>query len=44
EMHPADFSLLVPKTEDELTPMPEEEDVLIQKAAGLAGGVRFGEE
>ncbi|HDL6452075.1 TPA: phage tail assembly protein T [Escherichia coli] len=44
EMHPADFSLLVPKTEEELTAMQEEEDVLIQKAAGLAGGVRFGEE
>ncbi|MEF9800585.1 phage tail assembly protein T, partial [Escherichia coli] len=42
EMHPADFSLLVPKTEEELTAMPDENDVLIQKAAGLAGGVRFG--
>ncbi|EEC8803223.1 phage tail assembly protein T [Escherichia coli] len=42
EMHPADFSLLVPKTEEELTAMPDENDVLIQKAEGLAGGVRFG--
>ena len=44
EMHPSDFSLLVPRREEEQTEMPDEEEILMQKAAGLAGGVRFGGE
>jgi phage tail assembly protein T len=42
DMHPSDFSLLAPRHEEEQTAMPDEEDMLMQKAAGLAGGVRFG--
>ncbi|EFG6464660.1 phage tail assembly protein T [Escherichia coli] len=38
EMHPLDFSLLNRREADE----EPEDDVLMQKAAGLAGGVRFG--
>ncbi|MGD2932266.1 phage tail assembly protein T [Escherichia coli] len=38
EMHPLDFSLLNRCEADE----EPEDDVLMQKAAGLAGGVRFG--
>ncbi|HAV7522889.1 TPA: phage tail assembly protein T [Escherichia coli] len=38
DMHPSDFSLLhVTENGEE-----ENDDVLMQKAAGLAGGVRFG--
>ncbi|SPW64689.1 minor tail protein T [Escherichia coli] len=37
DMHPSDFSLLRREADEE----PEDE-VLMQKAAGLAGGVRFG--
>ncbi len=37
-MHPLDFSLLNRREADE----EPEDDVLMQKAAGLAGGVRFG--
>ena len=37
EMHPLDFSLLNRREADE----EPEDDVLMQKAAGLAGGVRF---
>ena len=44
EMHPSDFSLFVPWREEEQTEMPDEEEILMQKAAGLAGGVRFGGE
>ncbi|EOO1902196.1 phage tail assembly protein T [Escherichia coli] len=44
DMHPSDFSLLVPRREEAQTERPDEEDMLMQKAAGLAGGVRFGEE
>ena len=42
DMHPSDFSLLASRCDDEQTEMPDEEDMLMQKAAGLAGGVRFG--
>ncbi|SPX37866.1 Minor tail protein T [Escherichia coli] len=42
DMHPSDFSLLAPRREEAQTEMPDEEDMLMQKAAGLAGGVRFG--
>ncbi|MCM5500540.1 phage tail assembly protein T, partial [Escherichia coli] len=42
DMHPADFSLLAPACEEEQTEMPDEDKMLMQKAAGLAGGVRFG--
>ncbi|HAO0724976.1 TPA: hypothetical protein IG203_004522 [Escherichia coli] len=38
DMHPLDFSLLNRREADE----EPEDDVLMQKAAGLAGGVRFG--
>ena len=38
DMHPSDFSLLNRREADE----EPEDDVLMQKAAGLAGGVRFG--
>ncbi len=41
-MHPSDFSLLAPRREEAQTEMPDEEKMLMQKAAGLAGGVRFG--
>ncbi|HCZ3652296.1 TPA: phage tail assembly protein T [Escherichia coli] len=44
DMHPSDFSLLVPRREEAQTERPDEEDMLMQKAAGLAGGVRFGGE
>ncbi|HAZ3906516.1 TPA: phage tail assembly protein T [Escherichia coli] len=44
EMHPSDFSLFVPWREEEQTEMPDEVEILMQKAAGLAGGVRFGGE
>ncbi|EEU1991594.1 phage tail assembly protein T, partial [Escherichia coli] len=44
DMHPSDFSLLAPRREEEQTEMPDEEKMLMQKAAGLAGGVRFGGE
>ncbi|STP45998.1 minor tail protein T [Escherichia coli] len=37
DMHPLDFSLLNRREDDE----EPEDDVLMQKAAGLAGGVRF---
>ncbi|GHK73502.1 phage tail assembly protein T [Escherichia coli] len=37
DMHPLDFSLLNRREADE----EPEDDVLMQKAAGLAGGVRF---
>ncbi|MBJ9144243.1 phage tail assembly protein T [Citrobacter braakii] len=38
EMHPSDFSLLrVPENREE-----EDDDALMQKATGLAGGVRYG--
>ncbi len=36
-MHPLDFSLLNRREDDE----EPEDDVLMQKAAGLTGGVRF---
>uniref|UniRef100_UPI001F369952 phage tail assembly protein T n=1 Tax=Escherichia albertii TaxID=208962 RepID=UPI001F369952 len=39
-MHPLDFSLLNRRGADE----EPEDDVLMQKAAGLAGGVRFGSD
>lgn len=42
DMHPADFSLLAPACEEEQTEMPDEEEMLMQKATGVAGGVRFG--
>ncbi|PRT57382.1 phage tail assembly protein T [Escherichia coli] len=38
DMHPLDFSLLNRREADE----EPEDDVLMQKAAGLGGGVRFG--
>ncbi|EDT8873016.1 phage tail assembly protein T [Salmonella enterica subsp. enterica] len=38
DMHPLDFSLLNRRDAEE----EPEDDVLMQKAAGLAGGVRFG--
>ncbi|EME0189738.1 phage tail assembly protein T, partial [Escherichia coli] len=41
-MHPSDFSLLVPRHEEEQVERPDEYKMLMQKAAGLAGGVRFG--
>ncbi len=41
-MHPSDFSLLVPRHEEEQVERPDEDKMLMQKAAGLAGGVRFG--
>ncbi|EOO4449571.1 phage tail assembly protein T, partial [Escherichia coli] len=44
DMHPSDFSLLVPRREEAQTERPDEEDMLMQKAAGLAGGIRFGGE
>ncbi|EET7106633.1 phage tail assembly protein T [Escherichia coli] len=44
DMHPADFSLFAPEAEEGQAETPDENDVLMQKAAGLAGGVRFGEE
>ncbi|EJO4715209.1 phage tail assembly protein T, partial [Escherichia coli] len=37
-----DFSLLAPRREKAQTERPDEEKMLMQKAAGLAGGVRFG--
>ncbi len=42
DMYPSDFSLLAPRREEEQTEMPDEEKMLMQKAAGLAGGIRFG--
>ncbi|NAK90576.1 phage tail assembly protein T, partial [Escherichia coli] len=42
DMHPSDFSLLAPRRDDEQTEMPDEDDMLMRKAAGLSGGVRFG--
>ncbi|WP_442976245.1 phage tail assembly protein T [Salmonella enterica] len=42
DMHPSDFSLLVPRHEEEQVERPDEDKMLMQKAAGLAGGVRFG--
>ncbi|WP_410992932.1 phage tail assembly protein T [Escherichia coli] len=44
DMHPADFSLFAPEAEEGQGGDADENDVLMQKAAGLAGGVRFGEE
>ncbi len=41
-MYPSDFSLLAPRREEEQTEMADEEKMLMQKAAGLAGGIRFG--
>ena len=41
DMHPSDFSLLVPRHEEEQVERPDEDKMLMQKAAGLAGGVRF---
>ncbi|EOQ0809624.1 phage tail assembly protein T, partial [Escherichia coli] len=41
-MHPSDFSLLVPRREEAQTERPDEDDMLMRKAAGLSGGVRFG--
>ncbi|EOS5910032.1 phage tail assembly protein T, partial [Escherichia coli] len=41
DMHPADFSLFAPEAEEGQAETPDENDVLMQKAAGLAGGVRF---
>ncbi|QUQ96849.1 phage tail assembly protein T [Escherichia coli] len=38
------FSLFAPEAEEGQAETPDENDVLMQKAAGLAGGVRFGEE
>ncbi|MCM5500655.1 phage tail assembly protein T, partial [Escherichia coli] len=35
-------SLLAPACEEEQTEMPDEEEMLMQKATGVAGGVRFG--
>lgn len=43
-MHPSDFSLLAPGREEEQAERPDEDDVLMLKAAGVAGGVRFGED
>ncbi|EOM2382258.1 phage tail assembly protein T, partial [Escherichia coli] len=34
--------LLVPRHEEEQVERPDEDKMLMQKAAGLAGGVRFG--
>lgn len=42
DMHPSDFSLLVPRHEEEQVERLDEDKMLMQKAAGLAGGVRFG--
>ncbi|WP_089553671.1 phage tail assembly protein T [Escherichia coli] len=42
DMHPSDFSLLVPRREEEQVERLDEDKMLMQKAAGLAGGVRFG--
>ncbi|MBJ2087869.1 phage tail assembly protein T, partial [Escherichia coli] len=42
DMHPSDFSLLVPRREEAQTERPDEDDMLMRKAAGLSGGVRFG--
>ncbi len=39
DMHPSDFSLLVPRHEEEQVERPDEDKMLMQKAAGLAGGV-----
>ena len=39
-MHPSDFSLLVPGMREEQVERPDEDKMLMQKAAGLAGGVR----
>ncbi|HEA8596985.1 TPA: phage tail assembly protein T, partial [Escherichia coli] len=44
DMYPSDFSLLAPRREEEQTEMADEEKMLMQKAAGLAGGIRFGGE
>ncbi len=44
DMHPSDFSLLAPGREEEQAERPDEDDVLMLKAAGVAGGVRFGED
>ncbi|MFP1462477.1 phage tail assembly protein T [Escherichia coli] len=41
---PRTFSLLAPRREEEQTEMADEEKMLMQKAAGLAGGIRFGGE
>ena len=41
DMHPSDFSLLVPRHEEEQVERPDEDKMLMQKAAGLTGGVRF---
>ncbi|EMW3026030.1 phage tail assembly protein T, partial [Escherichia coli] len=37
DMHPSDFSLLVPRHEEEQVERPDEDKMLMQKAAGLAG-------
>ncbi|EFA1411537.1 phage tail assembly protein T, partial [Escherichia coli] len=42
DMHPSDFSLLVPRHEEAQVERQDEDKMLMQKAAGLAGGVRFG--
>ncbi|EKH4131272.1 phage tail assembly protein T [Escherichia coli] len=42
QMHPSDFSLLAPEQKEEQIGMPDGEDMLMQKAAGLVGGIRFG--
>ncbi|MDO2311154.1 phage tail assembly protein T, partial [Escherichia coli] len=41
-MHPSDFSLIVPRHEQPQVEIPDDDKMLMQKAAGLAGGVRFG--
>ncbi len=35
DMHPSDFSLLVPRHEEEQVERPDEDKMLMQKAAGL---------
>ena len=40
-MQPSDFRLLVRRHEEEQGERPDEDKMLMQKAAGLAGGVRF---
>ena len=37
----SDFSLLVPRHEEEQVERPDEDKMLMQKAAGFAGGVRL---
>lgn len=44
DIHPSDLSLLVPRHEEEQVERPDEDKMLMQKVAELAGGVWFDED